>query len=134
MRERWTAPGVAFAPFGARDAPLAKAIFESDPFVGALDPTFREYPLTEVRIAHPERSAPARRRLAARRPHALDRRAPGGPVAGYALVETNVYAENLPAFGFWYRNGFDEILGFEPERVDGGLGHCLRLRRSLGTR
>ena len=42
-----------------------------------------------------------------------------------------MYAENLPAFGFWYRHGFDAILGFEPERVDGGLRHCLRLRRSL---
>lgn len=46
-------------------------------------------------------------------------------------VGLNVYAENIKAFRFWYRQGFTDIRAFEPEKEFGQEYHCLALFKSL---
>ncbi|CCN38283.1 putative Acyl-CoA N-acyltransferase [Vibrio nigripulchritudo SO65] len=45
-------------------------------------------------------------------------------------VGLNVYAENVRAFRFWYKQGFKEIRAFEPEMELGKEYHCLVLYRT----
>lgn len=46
-------------------------------------------------------------------------------------VGLNVYAENIPAFRFWYKQGFTQIKAFEPEEELGKVYNCLVLYREL---
>ncbi|EGQ7920032.1 GNAT family N-acetyltransferase [Vibrio parahaemolyticus] len=43
----------------------------------------------------------------------------------------NVYVENIPAFRFWYKQGFTQIRAFEPEIELGKEYNCLVLYREL---
>ncbi|TON15615.1 spermidine acetyltransferase, partial [Vibrio parahaemolyticus] len=46
-------------------------------------------------------------------------------------VGLNVYAENISAFRFWYRQGFTQIRAFDQEIEFGKEYNCLVLYREL---
>ncbi|MEM8501453.1 MAG: GNAT family N-acetyltransferase [Pseudomonadota bacterium] len=46
-------------------------------------------------------------------------------------IRLNVYAENLKAFEFWYRNGFSEIVWWSKENIDDRQFSCLVLSKEL---
>ncbi len=176
MKQSWTTPRLAVAPFDPAEAPIAKRLFESALATRPRDPTFRAYPLEEY-ASMIRRSADTTGDIEARRFHLRRIALRDGTDVGYFLMEThvpepgclwvgmfvlhpehrgrrigqeaihglsveaarhgmtsiqlNVYAENLAAFRFWFRNGFDTILGLDVETAGRDTFHCLRLRRSL---
>lgn len=49
-------------------------------------------------------------------------------------IGLNVYAENPRALRFWYRNGFDSIVGIDAESARGKNYNCITLKRNLQNR
>jgi len=50
---------------------------------------------------------------------------------GLDSIGLNVYAENPRAMRFWYRNGFDLIVGIDAESAHGRQYNCITLRRDI---
>ncbi|HHX8301638.1 TPA: GNAT family N-acetyltransferase [Vibrio diabolicus] len=174
---QWESKNLVFTEFSRDDAQLAKSIFDSNLNVKAMDPTFRDWPLTEYEklIAESNKSklpddkgAFYLRKISTKKGQVvgyiqMEFHAPSfgtlwlpmltilpsfkGKGLGSEIVSSviavaceytnlqrlglNVYAENVAAFRFWYRQGFTQIRAFDQETEFDKEYNCLVLYREL---
>ncbi|EGS6764497.1 GNAT family N-acetyltransferase [Vibrio parahaemolyticus] len=174
---QWESKNLVFTEFSRDEAQLAKSIFDSNLSVKAMDPTFRDWPLTEYEklIAESNKSklpddkgAFYLRKISTKKGQVvgyiqMEFHAPSfgtlwlpmltilpsfkGKSLGSEIVSSviavaceytnlqrlglNVYAENVAAFRFWYRQGFTQIRAFDQETEFDKEYNCLVLYREL---
>lgn len=174
---QWESKNLVFTEFSRDEAQLAKSIFDSNLNVKAMDPTFRDWPLTEYEklIAESNKSklpddkgAFYLRKISTKKGQVvgyiqMEFHAPSfgtlwlpmltilpsfkGKDLGSEIVSSviavaceytnlqrlglNVYAENVAAFRFWYRQGFTQIRAFDQETEFDKEYNCLVLYREL---
>ena len=176
---QWESNNLVFTEFLSDEAQLAKSIFDSNLNVKAMDPTFREWPLTEYeklisessKLKLPdEQGAFYLRKISTKNGQVvgyiqMEFHAPSfgtlwlpmltilpsfkGKGLGSEIVSSaiavaceytnlqrlglNIYAENIAAFRFWYRQGFTQIRAFDQETEFDKEYNCLVLYRELGA-
>ncbi|EHV9723903.1 GNAT family N-acetyltransferase [Vibrio parahaemolyticus O1:K58] len=174
---QWESKNLVFSEFSRDEAQLTKSIFDSNLNVKAMDPTFRDWPLTEYEklIAESnksklpdEKGAFYLRKISTKKGQVvgyiqMEFHAPSfgtlwlpmltilpsfkGKGLGSEIVSSviavaceytnlqrlgiNVYAENIAAFRFWYRQGFTQIRAFDQETEFDKEYNCLVLYREL---
>ncbi|TPA26654.1 N-acetyltransferase [Vibrio parahaemolyticus] len=174
---QWESKNLVFTEFSSDEVELAKSIFDSNLNVKTMDPTFREWSITEYEklIAESNKSklsdeqgAFYLRKISTKKGQVvgyiqMEFHAPStgtlwlpmltilpsfkGKGLGSEIVSSviavaceyanlqnvglNVYAENISAFRFWYRQGFTQIRAFDKEIEFGKEYNCLVLYREL---